>query len=293
MAQLASTYLRLPRELRDQIHGYLTSPDLLSLYRTCRSIQIEIPPLLQAIYVLELREDVDEHAPIDRLKCMPAAIREWLRRATWYVSSIGPSLMVRDTSHRREIWQLMRSRLCLTELTIVYELPGTWYFRSEDQWIQDTTLEMVLCDKAIASRKRLVICYQPQNADNYSVMNEQLALWVDMCGRLSRIMESDASLESFEIWLPRDMFEQQPIEYDEVTNLRSARDSMSTDIIQGLEWNRPHWILPLKRIKGLKDIRLKLYEAYEPLSQQSQPVEPLPVEGLEAFLRQQMGMPEP
>jgi len=293
MAQSELTYLGLPRELRDQIHRYLTSRDLLSLYKTCRIIHIEVVPPLQATYVLELREDIDEYAPIDRLKCTPASIREWLRRATWYISSIDPNVMVRDISHRWEIWKLMRSRLCLTELTIVYELPGTWYFRYEGQRIQDTTLETVLCDRAIASRKRLILCYQPQNEHYFDVIGDPMSLWVDMCGRLTRIMRSDAPLESLEIWLPRDLVEQQPIEYAGVTDIRSVPHSLSMDVIHELEWNRPHWILPLRKIKGLKDIRLKLYDAYEPLSQQSQPVEPLPVEGLEAFLRQQMGIPEP
>ena len=76
MAQSTSTYLGLPRELCDQIHRYLAPPDLLSLYQTCRIIHIEVLPALQATYVLQLRESIDEYASINRLKSIPASIRE-------------------------------------------------------------------------------------------------------------------------------------------------------------------------------------------------------------------------
>lgn len=291
MAQSASAYLRLPRELRDQIHGYLTSLDLLSLRKTCRITHIEVIPLLQTTYVLEIRKDIDQSTRIERLKCMPASTREWLRRATWYMSSTDGTHMVRDISHRRETWELMRSRLCLTELTVVFELPGTQFLIRHGRWIHDRTLQTVLCDRAIASRKRLILSYgpRPQVLVYPRVIGDPMALWVDTCGTLSRTMEADASIESLELWIPRDVIEQQPIEYAEVTSMNSEQHWLSPKI----EWHKPSRILPFKQIKGLKDLRLKLYDASEPLSQQSRPLEPLPVEGLEAFLRQQMGIPEP
>lgn len=286
MAQSASTYLRLPNELRDQIHGYLASLDLLALRETCRITHFEVIPFLQTTYVLEIREDVDESTRIERLKCMPASTREWLRRATWYIASTDSTSMVGDTSHRREIWESMRSRLYLTDLTIFYELPAFQYLLSGGQWNQDRTLEMVFYDTTIVSRKRLTLCYQPRHSLEH--FSDPMSLWVDTCGRISRIMAADASIASLELWLPRDVVEQHPIEYAEVTRIHSEQHWS-----QKMEWHKPYWTRPLMRIKGLKDLSLKLYDASEPLSQQSRPVEPLPVEGLEAFLRQKMGIPDP
>ena len=60
-----------------------------------------------------------------------------------------------------------------------------------------------------------------------------------------------------------------------------------------LEWQKPHWILPLLEIKGLKDLKLRLYNAYEPLSQQSQAVDTETLMELELFLCQKMGIRQP
>ena len=187
----------------------------------------------------------------------------------------------------------MRSRLGLTELTIVYKMPWLWHFAWHEQQTQNTPLEMVLCDGAVASRKRLIVCHQPQDDTHFDMVYDPMSLWRSMCGRLTKIMESGAPVESLEIWLDREDFKQQPIEYAEVTDLRSAEDAEFVNFIKDLEWQKPYWILPLRQIKSLKDLRFKLHNASEPLSQQSRPVEPLPVVGLEAFLRQQMGIPEP
>lgn len=291
MAQSAYPYLGLPRELRDWIHKYLAPPDLLSLYQTCRIIHIEVLPLLQSRYVMVVREDVGKAARIERLSCIPASMCEWLRRTIWYVTLADSTSMVVEKLHRREICRLMRARLCLTELTIVYELLGSQSLLFGVQWDQDRTLEMLFCDKAVASRKRLILSYQPRNFKEG--LSDPMSQWVHICTRLAGIMEAGPFVESLEIWLPHHLIELQPIEYAEVADVQFIRDSSSEKLTRELEWHRPHWILPLKRIKGLKDIRLRLYDASEPLSQQSRPVKPLLVEGLEAFLRQEMGIPEP
>ncbi|KAL8861432.1 MAG: hypothetical protein Q9178_002305 [Gyalolechia marmorata] len=108
--------------------------------------------------------------------------------------------------------------------------------------------------------------------------------WRDVCNLLARDMRNGSSLEHLEIWVPGCIFDVSQNEASNLDRRRYQADFLGFDRSNLQEYRDASWLKVLQTILSLKSIKYMVWNDQERPSQQSVPVKPLGVAGLDIDL---------
>ncbi|KAL8926775.1 MAG: hypothetical protein Q9172_001651 [Xanthocarpia lactea] len=145
-------------------------------------------------------------------------------------------------------------------------------------------LSIFKADRGLPHCKTLTICCsagQRTRSNNYFGGN--CMEWTLVCSRLASEMKHGSSLEHLEIWVPGCIFD---VDQNESSGLRRQKneDFLGFDRSNPQKYRDASWFQRLQRIPSLKSIKHMVWNDQERPSQQSVPVKPLGVEGLDIYL---------
>ncbi|KAL9586164.1 MAG: hypothetical protein Q9212_001085 [Teloschistes hypoglaucus] len=298
-----SAFLMLPQEIRDSIYGFIEDARVIchSLW-VCRQLYNETHQLFYDRFTLELdvfyRPGGSTCSLTRRLKTMPEVSGPLLKKIDilipsliWQCNEIGlkgvcwgrhwcqTSFKVRKLGLSPELAHCLRlATNPELVVSVFYKLRGNpKAFRQRNSDFQEILREMFsLFSRATGfpACKRFVLCCDsglPQ--DYWENPNDRRQDWNSLCNTLAILMEQGSWLQHLEVWFF-------PLVLPSDANYVEAP-------LEDLWLRDPEWLKPLARIRGLRSIKVMVWETSLPFPSchPSMQAEPIGIEGFDEVLK--------
>lgn len=145
-------------------------------------------------------------------------------------------------------------------------------------------LSIFEADRGLPHCKTLTICCSARHCTRwYKYFSGNDLEWSAVCNILARKMRHGSSLEHLEIWVPRCIFDVDQNESSDLDRRKNEGDFLGLSRSYPQKYHDSALIKLLQTIPGLKSIKHMVWNDRERPSQQSVPVKPLGVEGLDIY----------
>ncbi|KAK3169336.1 hypothetical protein OEA41_008719 [Lepraria neglecta] len=233
------------------------------------------------------------HSAVTRLQQISVQARRSLRKASLIVAS--PSKYHEEVVERMGTpLKFLRTSLALRDLTVIFDIfedypasTGGGFLGSNSIKCQSTRRlwhpirRLMLQNVGLLACKTLVLRYSHRDD---VVGYEALRDFAFMCESIGQTMRKGSYLENLKIAFPPPFWEY-GIDHVDSSALVVAAETWDavTSLNALVSWEHLYWLLPLTRIKGLRSIKVTLYDRLSTAGA-SQELKPAQVDGLQAFL---------
>ncbi|KAL8667647.1 MAG: hypothetical protein Q9202_000502 [Teloschistes flavicans] len=269
--------LMLPREIRDNIYSFIQDErDIRRSLWVCRQLYDETHQLFYNRFTLDL-DVFEEKSRLNltgRLKCMPKVSGPLLKNVHIFIPSLIHDFINREEVRVRGLrWCCLRCQEADLEMhklglspelaaslrlainpevlvSVFYSLCGTAdAFRHGESAFKEIHRQMFSLfteNIGFPGCKRLVICCDVGwPGDVWEISQDDFQHWKWLCSTLEGVMERGSSLQHLEVCFTHSVMDNYP-EF-----VKPSVDPLLRD---------PEWLKPLARIRGLKSVKVMVWE---------------------------------